>query len=57
MAMNDVWQGIAVEGSRGLIRFSRVPGISVWQWDEAPFQIADRNPAAPNAIRVRWPQP
>lgn len=54
-AVDTVWRDIAVEGSRGLISFSRVPGISVWQWDEAPIQIADRDPAKPSTIRIRRP--
>lgn len=30
----------AVEGTRGQIEFSRVPGISVWQWAWAPVRVA-----------------
>ncbi|MDA0185349.1 ABC transporter substrate-binding protein [Solirubrobacter phytolaccae] len=33
------WSTVAVEGTRGEIRFSRVPGISVWQWAEAPIHV------------------
>ena len=35
----EAWPHVAVEGTRGQIRFSRVPGISVWQWSGAPIQI------------------
>jgi hypothetical protein len=43
---------VAVEGTRGRIRFSRQPGISVWQWAWAPVQVADRDPAQPERFRV-----
>ncbi|MET9010128.1 ABC transporter substrate-binding protein [Streptomyces olivaceoviridis] len=46
------WPCVAVEGTRGPIRFSRVPGISVWQWDGAPVQVVDRDPAQPGRFRV-----
>ncbi|MDL2078350.1 ABC transporter substrate-binding protein [Streptomyces sp. GXMU-J15] len=47
------WADIAVEGTRGSIRFSRVPGIGVWQWAWPPVQVVDRDPAAPDRFRVR----
>jgi ABC-type branched-subunit amino acid transport system substrate-binding protein len=46
------WSGVAVEGTRGPIRFSRTPGISVWQWAWAPVQVVDRDPAEPGRFRV-----
>lgn len=50
--MNDVWPRISVSGSRGLIKFASLPGMKVWQWDDAPVQIAHRDPKEPEAIRV-----
>ncbi|MET9388911.1 ABC transporter substrate-binding protein [Streptomyces sp. NPDC006624] len=47
------WAGVAVEGTRGEIRFSRPPGGRVWQWAGAPVQVVDRDPAAPGRFRVR----
>jgi ABC-type branched-subunit amino acid transport system substrate-binding protein len=47
------WPGGTVAGTRGQIQFSRVPGISVWQWAWAPVQVADRDPGAPDRFRVR----
>lgn len=47
------WAGVAVEGTRGQVRFSRTPGSSVWQWAWAPVQVVDRDPAAPERFRVR----
>ena len=46
------WRDVAVEGTRGPIRFSRVPGISVWQWTWPPIQVVDRDPARPERLRV-----
>jgi ABC-type branched-subunit amino acid transport system substrate-binding protein len=48
----ECWPHIAVEGTRGQIRFSRTPGISVWQWAWAPIQVVDRNPAEPDRFRI-----
>jgi ABC-type branched-subunit amino acid transport system substrate-binding protein len=50
----ESWSRVAVEGTRGMIRFSRQPGISVWQWAWAPIQVADRDPAQPGRFRVRY---
>lgn len=46
------WPRVAVEGTRGPIRFSRTPGIGVWQWAWAPAQVVDRDPAEPDRLRV-----
>jgi ABC-type branched-subunit amino acid transport system substrate-binding protein len=46
------WPSVSVEGSRGRIRFSRRPGIGVWQWAWAPVQVVDRDPAEPGRFRV-----
>jgi ABC-type branched-subunit amino acid transport system substrate-binding protein len=46
------WPRVAVEGTRGLIRFSRTPGISVWQWAWTPIQVVDRDPAQPDRFRI-----
>ena len=48
----EAWQHVEAEGTRGRIRFSRVSGISVWQWAWAPIQIVDRDPAEANRFRV-----
>lgn len=42
----------SVDGTRGPIEFSRVPGIGVWQWAWPPIQVVDRDPAAPDSFRV-----
>ncbi len=46
------WPQLEVEGTRGRIRFSRTPGVSVWQWTWPPVQVADRDPARPGHFRV-----
>jgi ABC-type branched-subunit amino acid transport system substrate-binding protein len=46
------WPSVAVEGTRGEIRFSRVFGISVWQWAWPPTQVVDRDPARPDRFRI-----
>ncbi|MFJ8431024.1 ABC transporter substrate-binding protein [Kitasatospora sp. NPDC094019] len=46
------WPQVAVEGTRGPVRFSRAPGTGVWQWVWAPVQVADRDPADPGRFRV-----
>ena len=49
----ESWPSVTVEGTRGHIRFSRTPGVSVWQWAWPPIQVADRDPADPHRFRVR----
>ncbi len=46
------WSRVAVDGTRGRIQFSRVPGISVWQWAATPVQVVDRDPAEPDRFRI-----
>ncbi len=48
----QAWSELSVEGTRGRIGFSRVPGIGVWQWAWPPIQIVDRDPMAPDRFRV-----
>ncbi|MFF4444452.1 ABC transporter substrate-binding protein [Streptomyces sp. NPDC001502] len=48
----EPWSRVAVEGTRGQIRFSRTPGIGVRQWTWAPTQVVDRDPAEPDRFRI-----
>ncbi|MEU8728486.1 ABC transporter substrate-binding protein [Streptomyces tendae] len=48
----ESWASVSVDGTRGRIRFSRVPDIGVWQWAWAPVQVVDRDPAHPGRFRV-----
>ncbi|MGW1775807.1 ABC transporter substrate-binding protein [Streptomyces sp. NPDC002104] len=45
-AVAAAWPRVEVEGSRGPIRFSRTPGIGVWQWVWAPVRVVQRDPVA-----------
>ncbi|MET9800346.1 ABC transporter substrate-binding protein [Streptomyces sp. NPDC006368] len=51
-AIAESWPRVAVEGTRGPIRFSRTPGISVWQWAWTPIQVVDRDPVEPDRFRI-----
>ncbi|MFD3533830.1 ABC transporter substrate-binding protein [Streptomyces sp. NPDC058664] len=51
-AVAGSWPRVAVEGTRGPIRFSRPPGIGVWQWAWPPVRVVDRDPAEPGRFRV-----
>ncbi|MFF5284702.1 ABC transporter substrate-binding protein [Streptomyces sp. NPDC013171] len=51
-AVAGAWARVEAEGTRGPIRFSRTPGIGVWQWTWAPVQVVDRDPADPDRLRV-----
>ncbi|KAK2755710.1 hypothetical protein FQN54_005860 [Arachnomyces sp. PD_36] len=46
------WSCVDVQGTRGQISFSRIPGINFWQWTWAPVQVVDRDPAEPNCFRT-----
>jgi ABC-type branched-subunit amino acid transport system substrate-binding protein len=48
----ESWSCVAVEGTRGMIRFSRIPNIGVWQWAWSPIQIVDRDPMEPDRFRI-----
>jgi ABC-type branched-subunit amino acid transport system substrate-binding protein len=47
------WPRVAVDGTRGTIRFAQTPGVSGWQWAWPPIQVADRDPTHPDRFRVR----
>jgi ABC-type branched-subunit amino acid transport system substrate-binding protein len=48
----QAWSEVSIEGTRGQIGFSRVPGIGVWQWAWPPIQVVDRDPMEPDRFRV-----
>lgn len=51
-AIAESWPRVKVKGTRGPIRFSRTPGINVWQWAWPPIQVVDRDPAEPDHFRI-----
>jgi ABC-type branched-subunit amino acid transport system substrate-binding protein len=54
-AVAESWPRVTVEGTRGPIRFSRTPGIKVWQWAWTPVQVVDRDPEEPERFRILYP--
>jgi len=48
----ESWPHISVTGTRGHIQFSRPPGLSIWHWAWPPVQVVDRDPDAPDSLRV-----
>ncbi|MHB1056315.1 MAG: ABC transporter substrate-binding protein [Rhodanobacter sp.] len=48
----ESWPCVAVEGTRGPIRFTRTPGTGIWQWASTPIQVVDRDPAEPDRFRI-----
>ncbi len=48
----EPWSHVTVDGTRGRIRFSRIPGIGVWQWAWPPIQVVERDPAEPDRFRI-----
>lgn len=48
------WSSLATEATRGTIRFTRVEGITVWQWAGPPIEIVARDPEDPARVRVLY---
>ncbi|MES2936903.1 MAG: ABC transporter substrate-binding protein [Pseudomonadota bacterium] len=48
----EAWPRVVVEGTRGQIRFTRAPGIGVWQWAWPPVQVVEQDPAELGSFRV-----
>lgn len=46
------WAHVAVDATRGRIRFARAPGLGAWQWTWAPIQVVDRDPEEPDRCRI-----
>lgn len=42
---------VAAEGTRGTVRFAKTAETGIWQWNEAPVAVADRDPADPGRLR------
>ncbi|MFI0785130.1 ABC transporter substrate-binding protein [Streptomyces lydicus] len=53
----ESWPRVAVDGTRGQIRFSRTQGISVWQSAGTSVQVVDRDPAEPDRFRILHAEP
>ncbi|MEE1751933.1 ABC transporter substrate-binding protein [Streptomyces sp. SP18CS02] len=48
----EAWPHVAVEGTRGPIRFSRTPDISLWQWAWTSVHVVDRDPEHLDRFRI-----
>lgn len=48
----ESWPLVAVEGTRGQVRFSRTPDLTIWQWTWPAIQITDRAPTDPTQFRT-----
>lgn len=51
-SIRSSWPDLAVEGTRGVIRFSRTPGVPTWQWTWPAVQVVDRDPQAVQRFRM-----
>lgn len=51
-AIADSWSRIEISGTRGQMKFSRLPNTNIWQWNEAPIQVVDRDPENHNSFRI-----
>ena len=47
-----LWAGVDIQGTRGRITFSKVPGISVWQWAWPPIAVVERDRNDGGRLRV-----
>lgn len=48
------WSLVTLNGTRGAISLTKNAHANLWQWQEAPIQIVDRNPANHNQFRVLY---
>ena len=48
------WSQVTTNGTRGEIKLSQNPEMNVWQWQEAPVQVVDRDPLNKNQFRVLY---
>jgi len=50
----EVWPHVVTAGTRGEIRFTRSPGVNVWQWVEAPIQVVERERTNQTKFRILY---
>ncbi len=48
------WSQVTTNGTRGKIKLSQNSEMNVWQWQEAPVQVVDRDPLNKNQFRVLY---
>lgn len=54
-AVPEAWGRIDIAGTRGRLHLRRQGGSLIWQWPEAPLQVAERAPSDPASFRVLYP--
>jgi len=50
----ESWSQVTTNGTRGEIKLSQNPEMNVWQWQEAPVQVVERDPLNKNQFRVLY---
>lgn len=50
----ESWSLVTINGTRGAIKLSKSPGMNLWQWQEAPVQVVDRDPHNQNQFRILY---
>ncbi|MGB3779389.1 MAG: ABC transporter substrate-binding protein [Tunicatimonas sp.] len=50
----ESWSQVTINGTRGEIKLSQSPEMNLWQWQEAPVQVVDRDPFNQNQFRVLY---
>lgn len=48
------WSQVTTNGTRGEIKLSQNSEMNVWQWQEAPVQVVDRDPLNKNQFRILY---
>lgn len=52
--ITESWSLVTLNGTRGEIKLSKSAEMHLWQWQEAPIQVVDRNPMSQNQFRVLY---
>ena len=50
----ESWSQVTINGTRGEIKLSQSPEMNLWQWQEAPVQVVDRDPFNQNQFRILY---
>lgn len=50
----ESWSQVTINGTRGEIKLSQGPAMNLWQWQEAPVQVVDRDPLNQNQFRILY---
>jgi len=53
-SISESWSLVTLNGTRGEIKLSKSSKMNLWQWQEAPIQVVDRNPIKQNEFRILY---